>query len=179
MYAKGQHLQHLIDELRTLALADAGELTLTRRPVQPQMLLEHTALAYMVQAQEEDITLQVEAGGELPEIEVDPERMSQVLGNLVNNAIRHTPEGGQVSLSAGARDNLVLLRVSDTGPGIDAADLPHIFDRFYRSDKSRQQNGESGLGLAIAKSIVEAHGGTITVESAPGSGASFIITLFS
>ena len=179
MYAKGQQLQHLIDELRTLALADAGELKLTRRPVLPKMLLEHTALAFMVQAQEKDITLQVEAGDMLPEIQVDSERMSQVLGNLVNNAIRHTPEGGQITLSAGATDDAVQLRVGDTGPGIDPADLPHIFDRFYRSDKSRQQNGESGLGLAIAKSIVEAHGGTIAVESNPGSGATFIITLFS
>jgi two-component system sensor histidine kinase BaeS len=179
MYSKGQHLQRLIDELRTLALADAGELTLTRRPVQPQMLLEHTALAYLVQAQEKDITIQVEAGDDLPEIQVDVERMSQVLGNLVDNAIRHTPEGGQIILTAGATGDEVQLRVGDTGPGIDPADLPHIFDRFYRSDKSRQQNGESGLGLAIAKSIVEAHGGNISVESPPGSGATFIITLFS
>jgi len=179
MYTKGQHLQHLIDELRTLALADAGELTLTRRPVQPLMLLEHTALAYMVQAQEKDITIQVEARDALPEVQVDAERMSQVLGNLVNNAIRHTPEGGQITLSAGATVDAVQLRVGDTGPGIDPADLPHIFDRFYRSDKSRQQNGESGLGLAIARSIVEAHGSNISVESSPGSGATFIITLFS
>ena len=115
----------------------------------------------------------------MPEIQVDSERMSQVLGNLVNNAIRHTPEGGQITLSAGATGDAVQLRVGDTGPGINPADLPHIFDRFYRSDKSRQQNGESGLGLAIAKSIVEAHGGVIAVESSPGNGAAFIITLFS
>jgi two-component system sensor histidine kinase BaeS len=177
MYTKGQHLQHLIDELRTLALADAGELTLTRRPVGPQMLLEHTALAHMVQAQEKDITLLVEAGDALPDIQVDAERLGQVLGNLVNNAIRHTPQGGRITLSAGVTGEAVQLRVVDTGPGIDPADLPHIFDRFYRSDKSRQQNGESGLGLAIAKSIVEAHGGNITVESTRGSGATFIITL--
>ena len=84
MYTKGQQLQHLIEELRTLALADAGELSLVRRPVQPQMLLEHTALAHMVQAQEKEIRIQVEAGETLPQVDMDPERMTQVLGNLVS-----------------------------------------------------------------------------------------------
>jgi len=178
MYARGQHLQRLIEELRTLALADAGELTLSRRPVDPRMLLEHTALAFMVQAQEKQIALVVETGEVLPTIQVDPERMGQVLGNLIHNALRHTPQGGKISLSALTTGKTLQMRVSDTGPGIEPVDLPHIFDRFYRSDKSRQQNGESGLGLAIARSIVEAHGGAITVESTPDSGATFVITLF-
>jgi len=176
VYAKGQHLQHLIDELRTLALADAGELTLVRRLVEPAVLLEHTALAHMVQAREKAIDLRVEVSEGLPEIEVDPQRMAQVLSNLVSNALRYTPVGGQIILSAESNDQAVLIGVKDTGPGIDPEDLPHIFDRFYRSDKSRQQNGESGLGLAIARSIVRTHGGDINVDTS-SRGTTFTITL--
>jgi two-component system, OmpR family, sensor histidine kinase BaeS len=177
IYAKGRHLQHLIDDLRTLALADAGELSLTRRPVEPGALLEHAALAHLVEAQERGIDIRVKVGRDLPQIEADPERMAQVLGNLVGNALRHTPEGGQINLAAVGSDGSVLLQVSDTGAGIDAADMPHIFDRFYRGDRSRQQTGESGLGLAIARSLVEAHGGTIRATSTVGVGSTFIITL--
>jgi signal transduction histidine kinase len=187
MYDRGRHLQHLIDDLRTLGLADAGELTLNRRPVEPAALLEHTALAHMVQAQEKGVTLRLEAAAhepvagqpvaDLPEIEVDPERMTQVLGNLISNALRYTPPGGEIVLSAGRDEGAVLLSVRDTGAGIEAEDLPHIFDRFYRSDKSRQQNGESGLGLAIARSIVLAHDGEITAASTPGEGTTFTITI--
>ena len=95
--------------------------------------------------------------------------MSQVLDNLILNAFRYTPEGGSVMLGAICDRRSVQITVKDSGRGIAAEDLPHIFDRFYRGDKSRQHNGESGLGLAIAKSIVEAHGGKISVESAPRS----------
>ncbi|KPK07957.1 MAG: hypothetical protein AMJ56_12495 [Anaerolineae bacterium SG8_19] len=166
MYAKGRHLQHMIEDLRTLALADAGEL-----------LLEHTALAHMVQAQEQGVTIRVEADPGLPQIEVDPERMGQVFGNLVSNALRYTPEGGEIILTATGDGSSVQLKVKDTGAGIDPADLPHIFSRFYRSDRSRQQNGESGLGLAIARSIVEAHGGSLTVASKLGQGTTFTIII--
>lgn len=177
MYAKGKHLQHMIDDLRTLAMADAGELSLTRRPVDPQVLLEHTVLAYRVQASEKHIDLHVQPGGELPLVNVDPERMTQVLGNLVDNALRYTPEGGEIVLSAGVLDGALAISIKDNGPGIDHKDLPHIFDRFYRSDRSRQQNGESGLGLAIARSIVKAHNGSIGVDSTIGQGATFTISL--
>jgi two-component system sensor histidine kinase BaeS len=188
MYDRGRHLQHLIDDLRTLALADAGELSLNRRPVEPAALLEHTALAHMVQAQEKGVTLRLEEAAaqelvagqpmaDLPQIEVDPERMTQVLGNLISNALRHTPQGGEIVLAAGREAWAVQLSVRDTGEGIEAEELPYIFDRFYRSDKSRQQSGESGLGLAIARSIVLAHGGEITVTSTPGEGTTFTITI--
>ena len=177
MYAKGQHLQHLIDDLRILALADAGELTLTRRPVEARALLEHTALAYQVLAQEKRLKISVESQDDLPLIDVDPERISQVLNNLVSNALRHTPDGGQIVLSANSAQAAVVLKIRDNGAGINAEDLPHIFDRFYRGDKARQQSGESGLGLAIAKSIVEAHGGAISVASKTGQGTVFSISL--
>jgi two-component system sensor histidine kinase BaeS len=167
----------MIEDLRTLALADAGELPIIRRPVEPGILLEHTALAHMVQAQEQGVTIRVEADPGLPQIEVDPERMGQVFGNLVSNALRYTPEGGEIILTATGDGSSVQLKVKDTGAGIDPADLPHIFSRFYRSDRSRQQNGESGLGLAIARSIVEAHGGSLTVASKLGQGTTFTIII--
>ena len=177
MYAKGQHLRHLIDDLRILALADSGELTLTRRLVQPATLLEHSALAHAVEARERGIDLHVEASDDLPEFKVDPDRMTQVLGNLVSNSLRYTPEGGEIALTA-ARDNQdIVLVVRDSGSGIAPDDVTQIFDRFYRSDRSRQQNGESGLGLAIAKSIVQAHGGTISAASTLGKGTTFSIRM--
>lgn len=177
MHGEARQLSHLVDDLRTLALADAGELPLTLQLVDSQALLDRTAAAYRAQAQKKEIELRVEEGRDLPTIEGDPERLIQVLGNLVTNALRHTPPGGQVILSAEARPASVLLRVQDTGTGIEPEDLPHIFQRFYRGDKYRPQNGESGLGLAIARSIIEMHGGEITVESVPGAGATFSIGL--
>jgi signal transduction histidine kinase len=103
--------------------------------------------------------------------------MAQVFDNLVGNAFRYTPQNGEIVLAAKADDQAIHLQVRDNGSGIAPEDLPNIFDRFYRGDKARQQNGESGLGLAIARSIVEAHGGTIAVQSAPGEGATFTIIL--
>lgn len=178
MHGEARLLSHLIDDLRTLSLVEAGELPLNRQPCRPQAILERTAAAHAALADQKDIALVVDAGPDLPAISVDRERMAQVLGNLVSNALRYTQAGGQIRLSATAGQDQVLLRVQDTGQGIAPEELPLIFDRFYRGDKSRSQvEGESGLGLAIAKSIVEAHDGRIGVESAMGSGTTFTITL--
>ncbi len=178
MHSEARRLNRLVEELRTLSLADASELPLMRQPIVPQVLLEHIALVYMPQAEARHISLQVQAAPDLSEIEVDRDRMLQVLGNLMSNALRYTPPGGQITLTAEQSGPQVILSVRDTGAGIAPEDLPHVFDRFYRGDKSRsRQEGESGLGLAIAKSLVEMHGGTITVESAVGAGAIFTITL--
>jgi len=177
MHQEAQHLNHLIDDLRTLSLADAGELPLMKQSVSPQELLERIAAAYQIQAQKQVVSIQTAAAANLPLISLDPDRMAQVLGNLVSNALRYTSAGGQITLSAEQEPNNVLLKVQDTGAGIDPEDLPNIFRRFYRADKSRQQNGESGLGLAIARSIVEAHGGSIAAASTPGQGTTFIIRL--
>ena len=103
--------------------------------------------------------------------------MVQVIGNLLGNALRHTSRGGEITLSAESAPGAVLFRVQDNGEGIHPDDLPYIFNRFYRGDKSRRQNGESGLGLAIARSIIEAHGGRISVQSTPGSGATFRVEM--
>lgn len=178
LHTEAQHLQHLIDDLRTLSLTDAGELPLTRQRVAPQALLERTAAAYRTHAQPRGIALEVGAATNVPAIEVDPERMTQVLGNLLSNALRFTPSGGTITLRAAADNHQVQMIVQDTGAGIAPEDLPHIFERFYRADPARQQgNGSSGLGLAIAKGIVEAHGGTITVQSSAGQGTAFTIAL--
>jgi signal transduction histidine kinase len=180
MYAKGLHVQHLIDDLRTLTLADAGELVLNSRPVEPLALLEHVALAHRIQAQEKNVEITVEASEDLPTLMVDPDRMGQVLENLITNALRYTGPGGSVTLSASAVADRIQIDIHDTGSGISSEELPLIFDRFFRSDQSRSPNsdaGESGLGLAIAKSLVQAQGGSIAVSSVPGEGTTFTICL--
>jgi two-component system sensor histidine kinase BaeS len=178
MHGEVQYLQRLVEDLRVLSLADAGELPLNRRAVDPAALLERTGLAYIIQAEQHGVALRVEAPESLPSILVDTDRMTQVLNNLVSNALRYTTQG-EIALSASAGDQHVRLQVRDTGSGIAPEDLPFIFDRFYRADKSRQRedSAASGLGLAITKAIVVAHGGTIAVESAPDAGTTFTITL--
>lgn len=178
MHGEVEHLQRLVEDLRVLSLADAGELPLNRRALDPVALLERTGLAYIVAAEQQGVALRVEASDELPSIMVDTDRMTQVLNNLVSNALRYTDQG-EVVLSATSDNQHVYLKVSDTGSGITAEDLPFIFDRFYRADKSRQRsdNPSSGLGLAIAKAIVEAHGGSIGVTSQVGHGTTFTISL--
>lgn len=179
MHGEVVHLQRLVDDLRLLSLADAGALPLNRRTVDPTALLERTAIAYFVQAEDRQTKLRVEAPGPLPSVSVDTERMTQVLNNLVSNSLRFT-SGGEIVLSAAASDpGQVRISVRDTGTGIPAEDLPFVFDRFYRADRARQRQAEptSGLGLAIAKAIVEAHGGSISAESALGQGTTMSIIL--
>ncbi len=190
MHDAAQQLQRLVDDLSTLALADAGELPLTRRPADPKALLERSALTFMPRAEAQGVTVNVEAVADLPAVNVDTDRLTQVLNNLVANALRYTPTGGRITLiadvmpaapggdAAGAAPAIVRLRVIDTGSGIPPEHLPHIFDRSYRGDTSRQAlNGEAGLGLAIARSIVEGHGGTIEATSTPGMGTTFAVYL--
>ncbi|MCP5095852.1 MAG: HAMP domain-containing protein [Chloroflexi bacterium] len=173
-----RYLKRLVEDLRTLTLADAGELSLNRQVVAPAELLEGVAAAFSVQAEQQSVLLHVTAPSALPPISIDPDRITQLLGNLVSNAFRYTPAGGTITLGATQQNGAVQLSVNDTGQGISADALAHIFDRFYRGDSSRQQDeGESGLGLAIAKSIAEAHGGGITAVSTLGKGTRFTINL--
>ncbi|MFN8472730.1 MAG: ATP-binding protein [Anaerolineae bacterium] len=176
MHTEAQHLQTLIEDLRILSLADAGELPIQRVPLSSEVLLERLAAAYAPQAEAGGVTLRVSAESGLPDILVDPERMAQVLGNLVSNALRYTPSGGQIILGAHRQVAAVALVVQDTGVGIPPDVLPHVFDRFYRGDRSRsQRDGESGLGLAIAKSLAEAQGAGIEVASALGQGTAVTV----
>lgn len=169
-----RHLGRLIDDLRTLSLADSGELPLLLQPIAPAELLTRAANAHRVQADTCQITFTVDAEPGLPEIRVDVERMAQVLGNLLRNALRYTPQGGKIMLSARRVGEQICLAVSDNGVGITPQDLPYIFDRSYRGDQARQSvEGETGLGLAIVRSLVEAQGGVIEVESQVGSGSTF------
>jgi signal transduction histidine kinase len=178
IYAEIEHLQRLVGDLRLLSQADAGELKLNRQPLPPLELLQQAAASFAHQAQQKGVRLHLSPNGPLAPIHVDETRMLQVLGNLLSNALRYTPPGGQVELRAasGAAGAGVTLSVQDTGPGIAPDDLPHIFNRFYRADPSRaEDSGASGLGLAIAKALVEAHGGALSAVSALGQGTTFTI----
>jgi two-component system OmpR family sensor kinase len=194
LYDETRLLSHLVDDLRQLALAEAGQLRLERRPVAPADLVNRATNAARVQAAAQGIALQVDLAEDLPLVDVDPQRIGQVLGNLLNNALTHTPSGGEVIVTArrcpepcpepsrrvveGARGSEVEVRVRDTGEGIPSEDLPYVFERFYRAGKLRSRaTGGAGLGLAIAKQLVEAHGGRIEVESEVGRGTQFTFTL--
>jgi signal transduction histidine kinase len=174
-------LEHLVNDLRTLSLADAGELTINPQPIEPERLVHEVATLYQFETQKKNISLELDVASPLPAIEVDPGRMTQVLTNILDNALRHTPEGGKIILSAKEVEDHVELAIQDSGSGLPREDLERIFERFYRADSSRQRNGDltggSGLGLAIAKSIVQAHGGQLSAENEAGNGLRVIITL--
>jgi two-component system OmpR family sensor kinase/two-component system sensor histidine kinase BaeS len=182
-----QKLGRLVDDLRLLTLAEAGQLPLDVQALDASQLLADVRDVFAPQAQEAGVDLEVEAGGRLPSLLADPQRLGQVLDNLVANALRHTPASGQVILGAawvdGGGPGQIRFWVTDTGEGIAEEDLPRIFDRFWRGDPARAHGAGagSGLGLAIAKSLVEAHGGRIWAESdgVPGRGAtvSFVVPL--
>ncbi len=178
LYQEAQLLNRLIDDLRTLSLADAGELRLVWGSVKPRDLLEQVASSFAPMAAAQSVTLQVDAEPDLPSVALDPDRMTQVLENLVSNSLRFTAPNDRITLAAARRDDRLLLRVRDTGSGIPPEHLQNIFARFYRVSESRFQNrGESGLGLAIAESIVAAHGGQISAESELGRGTVIHIQL--
>ncbi|HEU4746381.1 MAG TPA: HAMP domain-containing protein, partial [Anaerolineales bacterium] len=145
-------LEHLVNDLRVLSLADAGELSINLQNVEPQRLLQDVVSTYQYQAQRKNVALELNIASPLPTIEVDPGRMTQVLTNILDNALRHTPEGGKIALSAQEIDRQIELSIQDSGPGLRKEDLQRIFDRFYRTDASRQRGGDlpggSGLGLA-------------------------------
>jgi two-component system, OmpR family, sensor histidine kinase BaeS len=176
-----QQLSRLVEDLRTLSLAEAGQLPLVREPVDMAELLADVRTSFSGQTEAAGIDLRVEVGDSLPTLTGDVRRLDQVLGNLVANAIRHTPAGGSITLRAEAiQDGSgVRIDVRDTGEGIPAEDLPYVFDRFWKGDRARTRGSGagSGLGLAIARQLVSAHGGTICVESKPGKGATFTIEL--
>jgi two-component system phosphate regulon sensor histidine kinase PhoR len=169
-------LAQMVQELGELSSIESGEAPLQKRHINIADAIEHAADRLRAQSDRAGLNLDINILSALPEVIVDEARVEQVLVNLIHNAIKFTPSGGRISISAKAKDNDILVSVADTGVGIPADDLPRIFERFYKADKSRSGGG-TGLGLAIAKHIVEAHGGRIWAESVEGKGSTFNFTL--
>jgi len=165
-------LSRLIDDLRTLSLAESGTLKLHRELTDLAVLINETATSFRADADSRAIALRVETPNDLPLLDIDPVRIREVLTNLIANALRHTASGG-ITVSVAHAAKKVEVSVSDTGEGISSDDLPRIFDRFYKSKESRG----SGLGLAIAKNLVTMHGGEITAQSEVGRGTVVRFTL--
>ncbi|MBM3167469.1 MAG: HAMP domain-containing protein [Chloroflexi bacterium] len=171
-------LSRLVDDLQELSLAEAGKIKLTRQPEQIADLVKQAVAAAQPQATAKGPSLVANLPDHLPSVHIDHQRVIQVLHNLIENAIAHTAEGGTVTIDARQHQNQVEVSITDTGEGIPPEDLPYIFERFYRVDKSRARaTGGTGLGLTIAKRLIEAHGGKIEVQSEPGKGSRFTFTL--
>jgi two-component system sensor histidine kinase BaeS len=177
LHQEAVQLQHIIDDLRDLAEADAGSLRLHPEAIYVNDALEQVADAHRGAAETAGVRLGVDKLAD-PQVMVDPVRLRQLVGNLVSNAVRHTPAGGEVTIRSRVDSGRLVVDVVDTGTGIAAADLPKVFDRFWRADASRSRStGGSGLGLAIARKLAEAHGGDIAVSNRPGRGAIFTVRL--
>jgi signal transduction histidine kinase len=166
-------MERLIEDLRTLSLAEAHRLVLHREPTDLDALFSDVAAGYRTQAEGAGVQLIVSVAEAVPMMDVDPARLREVVANLLANALRHTPPGGSVDLAARVTGELVEVTVRDTGSGMTPDELGQIFDRFYRSPDSPG----SGLGLAIARDLIEAHGGAINATSAPGQGTTLRFTL--
>jgi two-component system OmpR family sensor kinase/two-component system sensor histidine kinase BaeS len=197
IYDETLMLRRLVEDLRDLASADAGQLRLNCQPVALPRLIEQVASLFSAPAQENEVTITHDCPDDLPPALADPERVGQVLRNLVANALRYTPAGGVITMTAhlltgdqreargdqtaqasSGKESWFIVTVEDTGSGIASEDLAHVFERFWRADRSRARGqGGSGLGLAIARQIVQAHGGQIGVTSHPGQGTRFWLTL--
>jgi signal transduction histidine kinase len=178
---ESRRLLHLVEELLDLSRIESGQESMTRAPVPVGELFAHCAEVFSLRSQETGVSLEVETG-DVPAVLGDFDRLEQVLGNLLDNAFRHTPGGGSVGLSARlssgpagtAGSAWVELSVADSGEGIPPEELAHVFDRFYKGDTAGRG---TGLGLAISREIVRAHGGEIRAESSPGAGTRFVVTL--
>lgn len=176
---QARRLSQLVADLQELALADAHQLTLEWGDVDVGELIHRLYAAWRLQAGKKGVALSVDIPPRpLPHVRGDARRLEQALGNIVDNAVKYTPPGGRVVLSAEAAPDRVAVAVTDTGPGIPPEALPHVFDRLYRVDPARTQaTGGFGLGLAIAKQLIELNGGQVTVSSTLGQGSRFVVTL--
>jgi len=178
LYEEASLLSRLVDDLQELSLAEAGELKLVRQSGDIGEIIRQAVAAVEAKERASGVSLAVELPEKLPPVNIDPRRIGEVLRNLLENAVAHTGKGDTVTVAARQLDRLVEIGVTDTGEGIPAKDLPNIFERFYRVDKSRTRaTGGSGLGLTIARRLVEAHGGKIEVQSEPGEGSRFSFTV--
>ncbi len=173
-----RQLSRLVDDLHTLALAEAGQLGLHPERIDVGALVGLALQAYAPMAEEKGVQLRATLPDETLTQELDPDRMSQVLGNLLSNALRHTPTGGWVELEFALDGEAVEISVADSGPGLSDDEMAHAFERFWRSGRARSRaGGGAGLGLSIAKHLVQAHGGAIRAERAPDGGARFVVSL--
>ena len=171
-------LSRLVDDLQELSLTEAGELKLVCQAEDISELINQAVAAVRAQAEAKGVSVTIDLPDELPPVNIDSHRISQVLRNLLENAVAHTAQGDSITVTAEQRDNWVEVAVADTGGGIPTEDLPYIFERLYRVDKSRARaTGGSGLGLTIARSLVEAHGGRIEAQSELGKGSRFTFTI--
>ena len=171
-------LSRLVDDLFMLAQLDSGGVQLDRRPNSLTDLVSDTLEAFSVRAEQQQVRLYGEAPAGIPNLDFDASYVGRVLANLVDNALRHTPAGGEVVLKTAAVNDGVEVQVCDSGPGIDERDLPHVFERFYRGEASRNRAlGGGGVGLAIVKGVIEAHGGRVGVRVAPETGTTFSFVL--
>jgi signal transduction histidine kinase len=170
-------LQALLGDLTQLYDQILGTLELERKSIDPGAWLEELLPPWRAAAQEKGLRLESEIPANLPAHSIDPLRLSQAVGNLLSNALKFTPSGGLVRLTAAARDNRLSIQVSDTGPGIPAEDLEQIFTPFFRGSQGKRFAEGMGLGLSIARECARAHGGDLNVESRSGEGSTFIITL--
>jgi signal transduction histidine kinase len=171
-------LSRLVGDLQELTLADAGKLKMAVQPEEISHIIKETVLAIQAKAANKELNVTTDLPEELPLVEIDAQRIRQVLNNLLSNALAHTGKGGMITVASQQQGDRLAISVTDSGEGIAPEHLPFIFDRFYRVDKSRTRaTGGSGLGLTIAKRLVESHGGTITVTSQLGQGSAFTFTL--
>jgi signal transduction histidine kinase len=187
---QNQLLTRLVADLRTIALADAGELTLNILPTDLNRIVSSVVERFRPQANRQQISLGIELDADCPVLEADRDRIEQILINLLNNALHYTPEGGEIRISTSCNTQtagqlagqiakqFALVEIRDSGSGIPPDSLPHIFERFYRVDRSRsREEGGTGLGLAIARKLAEAHGGTLIAANNPEGGALFRLSL--
>ncbi len=179
IHREADRLQRLVTDLQELSRIEAGAVPLNIRPLSVSVLIASTVDRLAPQFQDKGVTISTEVPGGLPDVTGDEDRLGQVLVNIVGNALQFTPAGGQVTLSAWRERERVAIAVRDTGVGISAEHLPHLFDRFYRADEARSRvGGGSGIGLTIAKRLIESHGGTIVAYSdGPGRGSTFTVWL--
>jgi two-component system OmpR family sensor kinase/two-component system sensor histidine kinase BaeS len=186
LYDETRLLSRLVEDLRELALADAGELNLDLGPTDVAQVIHHTVDSLALPAEAQEVSLSAQLPDDLAPVQADPDRVAQVLRNLLVNALQHTPPGGSVTVSAATKTKAVEIAIADTGEGISPEDLPHVFERFWRADPARARAetggeeplaGGTGLGLSVAQSLVRAQGGRIWVESTLGKGTVFRFTL--
>jgi len=175
---QNRQLTRLVEDLRTLALADAGELSLNNHVVDLRLMCNETLARFEPQAARKQIHLSADCLDEPLNIDADEKRLQQIQDNLMQNALRYTPNGGEIKLSLQDYDKRVVIKIYNNGPKISEEALGHLFERFYRGDKARDRaSGGTGLGLSIARKLAEAHGGTLTVENHPDEGVTFLLEL--